>query len=131
MKRRKLPCPAWSDWGDMPPAYGRAMRGMRYPEPSFADAEARNGFVRGFIAAGLIAATGAGGKRRRETLRVALQSGTAMAAGISAANALDRRDYGSALVSVAAGAAGLSAINYLLPKPLPSERETIDEQEKA
>ena len=132
MKRRVPPCPAW---GPVPPGYGRPRRGRGcavvppgWPAPELA---ARNGFVRGFIAAGLVAASGAGRPARRETLRLALQGGTAMAAGVAGANAIDRRDYASALVAVAAGAAGLSVIKHLFQDSPSSTKEVINEQEKA
>ena len=116
MKKRKAlpPCPVW---GDVPPGYGR-MRGVPrgFVGPAYLRDEAQNGFVRGFIAAGLVAATAAQSGQRRETLRLALQGGTAMATGIAGANALDRRDYATALLAVAVGAAGLKAINYALPE---------------
>lgn len=80
------------------------------------NSETQNGFVRGFITAGLVAAMTPDRVGVRESLRLALQGGTALAAGIAGANALDRRDYGSVLRAVVAGTAGLSAINYVLPK---------------
>ena len=137
MKRRKsrAPCPVW---GNVPLGYGRghmAMRvaGLGNPAPSILHDEIRNGFMRGFIAAGLIAATAPEGIQRKEALRLALQGGTALAAGIAGANAIDRRDYGSVMLALAAGAAGLTAINYALPisKNIQSERKDNDhEQEK-
>ena len=69
-------------------------------------------FPGSFFAAGLIAAVSTSG--RKETLRLALKSGTAMAAGVAATNAISRRDYATALVAVAGGAAGLRTIDYLL-----------------
>lgn len=93
--------------------------------------EAGNGFVRGFVAAGVLAAVQARRPGHKEILRLALQSGTAMATGIASANALERGDYASALLAVAAGAAGLSAINLLLPEQSPSTKEVSDEQKKA
>jgi hypothetical protein len=97
--------------------------------PLIPDPEARNGFMRGFIAAGLIAASGR--PLRKETLRLALRGGTTMAAGIASANAIDRRDYVSALFAVAAGAVGLSAIDYLFPESPSNMKEVRHEQEKA
>jgi hypothetical protein len=95
------------------------------------DLGARNGFVRGFIAAGLAAAAGARRPARKETLRLALRGGTALAAGIAGANAVDRRDYAAALLAVAAGAAGLSAIDTLLfPDSSNMTKEVDHEQEK-
>lgn len=129
MKRRPPPCPVW---GPAPPGHGRPARGRNYAGPlPMAGLAARNGFMRGFIAAGLVAATGVGRPVRRETLRLALQGGTAMAAGVAGANAIDRGDYASALFAVAAGAAGLSAINCLFPESPSSKKEVTDEQEKA
>jgi hypothetical protein len=96
------------------------------------DLGARNGFMRGFIAAGLAAAAGARRPARGETLRLALRGGTALAAGIAGAGAIDRRDYASALLAVAAGAAGLSVIDYLLfPDSSNMTKEVSHEQEKA
>jgi hypothetical protein len=92
----------------------------------------RNGFMRGFIAAGLAATCGAKRQARGETLRLALRGGTALAAGIAGAKAIDRRDYAAALLAVAAGAAGLGAIDYLLFTDSSNmTREVGHEQEKA
>jgi hypothetical protein len=93
--------------------------------------DARNGFMRGFIAAGLAAAVGARRQAGRETLRLALRGGTALAAGIAGAGAIDRRDYAAALFAVAAGAAGLSAIDHLLFADCSHMTKEVDhEQEK-
>ena len=80
-----------------------------------------------FIAAGLVAATATQRPARKEALRLALQGGAAMAAGIAGANALDRRDYGAAVLAVAVGAVGLSAINQLLSDSSSSNKEATDE----
>ena len=77
-----------------------------------ASRDACEGFMCSFFAAGLIAAVSTSG--RKETLRLALKSGTAMAAGVAATNAISRRDYATALVAVAGGAAWLRTIDYLL-----------------
>lgn len=114
-KRGKVLPPVWCPAPGYGP-YGRGRRGAS-PLSCFADGEANNGFARGFITAGLIAAVGAKRLKRKEILKSALQNGTALAAGIAGANAIDRRDYGSVLVAVAAGAVGLSAIDYLFPDP--------------
>ncbi|WP_332672926.1 hypothetical protein [Aromatoleum sp.] len=78
-------------------------------------------FVRGFVATGLLAALQDGGSARtgdaRAALRSALQGGVALAAGSSAADALQRRNYNGALLAVAGGAAGVIAIDYLTRKP--------------
>ena len=118
MKKRKTPapCPAW---GEIPPGYGRAgmaLRRPRAPVGAYLRDETQNGFMRGFLAAGLVAATASETGMSRETLSLALQGGTAMATGIAGANAIDRRDYATALLAVAIGAAGLKAISYALPK---------------
>ena len=96
------------------------MRGRVISRSPFGDPEVSNGFMRGFISAGLIAVTASRAQARKNALRLALQGGTAMAAGVASADALDRREYGSALLAVAAGAVGLGAINRLLP-PSPSK----------
>ncbi|GHU19893.1 hypothetical protein FACS189475_07890 [Betaproteobacteria bacterium] len=113
-------------------------KGRAFPAASIGSPtalKARNGFMRGFIVAGLAAATSAGRSTNeesgRETLRLALRGGAALAAGVAGANAIDRRDYGLALLAVAAGAAGLGAINYLFLESSSNEKESIDEQEKA
>ncbi len=129
MKKRGKVKPA--AWCPAPPCYGpygRAWRGAgAYPLSPFADSEANNGFARGFIAAGLIAAVGAKRLKRKEILKSALQNGTALAAGIAGANAIDRRDYGSVLVAIAAGAVGLSAIDRLFPDtPSSTERNSYE-----
>ena len=124
-KRKKVLSPAWCDM----PAW-EAARGMRRRNPGragfpFADGEANNGFMRGFIAAGLVTAASAKRVGRKEIMKSALRNGTAMAAGIAGANAIDRRDYGSALLAIAAGAAGLGMIDYLLPdSPSSTERDS-------
>jgi hypothetical protein len=109
-------------------------KGRAFPSASIGSPtalEARNGFMRGFIVAGLAAATSAGRSTNeesgRETLRLALRGGTALAAGIAGANAIGRRDYSSALLAVATGAVGLSAINYLFSESSSNEKESIDE----
>lgn len=130
MKKRKTrqACPVW---GGVPAGYGRSR--LAFPVGySFLNDGAQNGFMRGFIAAGLVAATASEGIEKRETLRLALQGGTALATGIAGANALDRGDYGSALLALAAGAAGLKAINYALAETTQfDEGNHAHEQEKA
>lgn len=83
--------------------------------------EVRENFVRGFVATGLLAALQEGGAPRtvdaRAALRSALQGGVALAAGSSAADALQRRNYNGAVLAVASGAAGMVAIDYLTRKP--------------
>ncbi|MDT3672171.1 MAG: hypothetical protein ROZ37_17760 [Aromatoleum sp.] len=85
--------------------------------------ELRENFVRGFVATGLLAALqdGAAGTSRpgvaRAALRSALQGGVALAAGSSAADALQKGNYNGALLAVAGGAAGVIAIDYLTRKP--------------
>lgn len=84
--------------------------------------DACEGFLCSFFAAGLIAAASTAG--RRESLRLALKSGTAMAAGVVATKAISRRDYGKALVAVAGGAAGLRTIDHLFSESTPSGKES-------
>ena len=126
MKRR-----ARAAWCAAPPgdAFGRGQRYAPYDGPPLLPNEPQNGFLRGAIAAGLLAAI-APEVGRQEAMRRALQGGTALAAGIASANAIDRRDYGSALLALAAGAAGLHAIDYLLPHSQPRKEDSTDEQEK-
>lgn len=77
-------------------------------------------FVRGFVATGLLAAVQdraarKGGRReRRRLLRLALQGGTALAAGGAAADALQSRDWSRALTAVAAGGLGMLALERVL-----------------
>ena len=123
--RRRLRCAA------QPPGKvsGRWPAGARYACPAWPTNEPQNGFLRGAIAAGLLAAV-APEVRRKEALRRALQGGTAMAAGIAGDNAIDRRDYGAALLALAAGAAGLSAIDRLFSDFPTHQDDSTHEQEK-
>ncbi|TJZ79181.1 hypothetical protein [Chitiniphilus eburneus] len=73
-----------------------------------------NQFVRGATAAGLLLAMQPPRASGKAVLRHALRGGTALAAGVATANAVQRRAYGEALLSVALGAAGLAAIDYVL-----------------
>ncbi|MFC5300761.1 hypothetical protein [Azospira restricta] len=77
-----------------------------------AGGELQDGFVRGFVATGLLAALrdGAG---RKQVLCAALQGGTALAAAGLAVDALKQRSPAGALSAVAAGAAGLYLIGRL------------------
>ncbi len=133
MKKRKLPVPC-PVWGDIPAGYGRGRRAMRASAglgPSYIGGEVQNGFFRGFIATGLVAAMAPNCSGARESFRLALQGGTALAVGIAGANALDRRDYLGALRAVAAGAAGLTAIHYALPKSGKASKVQSDKEENA
>lgn len=103
----------------------------QFPEAALQRGAVANHFVRGFIAAGLIAATGTLQGRKKEALRLALQSGAAVAAGYAGAEALDQRAYGAALLAVAAGGASLYAINGLFSNSSSNFVEVHDEQEKA
>lgn len=127
MKRRQR-CPVWSD--GLPPGYasGRRPAEARYAAPRPAN-EPQNGFLRGAISAGLLAAI-APEVGRREALRRALQGGTALAAGIAGADAIDRRDYGTALLALAAGTAGLCAIDQLFSNSPSHQDDSTHEQEK-
>lgn len=90
-------------------------------------------FVRGFVATGLLAALqkGAAGTvpDKRTALRHALQGGTALAAGCSAADAWQRRNYSGAVLAVATGAAGVVAIDYLMRKAARSDGEKNGQEE--
>lgn len=96
--------------------------------------ELSTGFVRGFVATGLLAAVQDRAARRggrgepRRALRLALQGGTAMAAGTVAADALQARDWPLAATAMAAGGLGMLAIERFLQGE--TSKETIDGQEK-
>ncbi|MDQ7988359.1 MAG: hypothetical protein REI09_01885 [Candidatus Dactylopiibacterium sp.] len=89
----------------------------RHPVVPARNAEIANQFIRGVVATGLLVGVqqkcqqGLSGKT---VLARALQGGTALAAGVAAANALQQRQTGRALVAAALGAAGLAAIEYAL-----------------
>ncbi len=75
-------------------------------------------FTRGAVATALLAAlqgrwqgTAPSG---RQVLRLSLQGGAALAAGIATAESLRARDYGRALVALAGGLAGVAAAEMLL-----------------
>ena len=77
-------------------------------------------FVRGFLITGLLAAIQGRGEPNappfdgRKALRHAVQGGAALAAGVFAANAVSRGQYGRALGYAAAGTAGVLAAEILL-----------------
>lgn len=74
-----------------------------------------NQFLRGFATTGLLLAVCPGERPpAKQLLRHALRGGTALAAGVATANAIDRRDYGGAALSLALGAAGIAAIDALM-----------------
>lgn len=102
---------------------------MRYPL-TLSPRPATGAFVQGFVATGLLAAIQNQPGRPtldRRALRLALQGGTALAAGTAAAQSWQRRDPARALVAVALGAAGLAAIEHLMKET----KESEDGQEKA
>jgi len=95
-------------------------------------------FVRGFVATGLLSVcqdrfqADARAIDGRRVLRHALQGGVALAAGSLAADALQRRDYSTALTATAGAAAGLACLDYLLRHSAGSnDVEKTDEQEEA
>lgn len=91
----------------------RALRPLRSPE-------LQDNFVKGFVSTGLLAGIQGGTRNARgradprRVLRLALQGGTALAAGSAAADALQRRAPASALAAIGAGAVGLMLIERLL-----------------
>lgn len=105
---------------------GDGRKNALYAAPLCMLNEPQNGFMRGAIAAGLLAAISPD-SGRKDVLKRTLQGGTTLAAGIAGANALDRRDLGSLLFALAAGAAGLAAIDYLLPNSQPSQKASPHE----
>lgn len=66
----------------------------------------QDGFIKGFVSTGLLAAL-RDGNDRRTVVRAALQGGVALAAASGVAGALARRSPGTALAIAAAGTAGL------------------------
>lgn len=82
--------------------------------------EAQDGFVKGFIATGLLAAL-RDGQSRQQVLRQALQGGTALAAASATAAALEQGAPLAALTALAAGAAGL-VLAGRVPGPRPRGR---------
>ncbi len=78
-----------------------------------------NDFVRGFVSTGLISAIDQRAKGRpasanRRVLRHALQGGTALTAAVTAAHAVQRRDYAAAVTAAAVGAIGVYTLDCLL-----------------
>lgn len=71
--------------------------------------EVSNQFVRGAVAAGLLAALA--GRGARESVRTALRGGVAIAAGTAVANSLGTRRYGWALGALGVGAVSLWLLN--------------------
>lgn len=109
------------DAAGSPPVSGLRGQGIPIPAcagnwPLLGDGEARNGFVRGLVASGLVAAMANNSPAACEAVRLALQGGTALATGIATANAVDRRAYGTAIAAIFVGAVVLKAINQLLPE---------------
>ncbi|KON80704.2 hypothetical protein PA01_02790 [Azoarcus sp. PA01] len=110
-----------------------------YPGP--VAERASTNFVRGFVATGLLAALPSAAASAmapnagKAILRQALQGGIALAAGGTAAGAMQRRDYRTAIVAVGGGAAAVIAVDYLLRKPVPKDSKDNEEktlgQEKA
>jgi hypothetical protein len=87
-------------------------------------------FVQGFVASGLLASIQNQPGRPvadKRALRLALQGGTALAAGTSAAQAWQRRDLTRALTALALGTAGVLAIE----KMMQDSKEKTDGQEEA
>ncbi|MTJ80320.1 MAG: hypothetical protein F8N37_04785 [Telmatospirillum sp.] len=83
---------------------------------------AASAFLRGFLATGLLCAfAGPDRATARSVLRQAVTGGAALSVATVAARAIRHRDYGAALVGVAAGAAGIRMAERLLADP-PAER---------
>lgn len=78
-----------------------------------------NDFVRGFVTVALVAALERNARRKRagfdkNVLCRATQGGVALAAGVAAGHAVQRRDYTAALVATTAGLAGVYAVDCLI-----------------
>ncbi|MBR9973319.1 hypothetical protein [Magnetospirillum sulfuroxidans] len=96
---------------------------------ALAPVELAGNFTRGLVATALLTAVqdrwSHGKPPGKKVLRMALQGGAALAAGIATAESLRRRDYASALIALAGGAAGIAAAEILLnPDPIPPAPET-------
>lgn len=72
-----------------------------------------NNFIRGAVATGLLTAIQNRPACGKTVLKRALQGGSAMAAGVTAANALQARAYGTAALAVLGGALGIAAAEYI------------------
>lgn len=81
--------------------------------------EIADGFVRGLVSTGLLAASqrSAAPDKPRRVMRLALQGGVALASAAATLAALRRDEPGRALLAVAAGAAGVAALENLLQDP--------------
>lgn len=89
---------------------------------ALAPVELAGNFTRGLVATGLLAAIqnrwSQGKPANHKVLRLALQGGAALAAGIATAESLRRGDYTRALIALAGGAVGVAAAEMLL-NPIP------------
>lgn len=97
---------------------------------ALAPVELAGNFARGLVATGLLAAIqnrwSHGKPANHKVLRLALQGGAALAAGIATAESLRRGDYARALIAVAGGAVSVAATEMLLnptPHSPPQEAE--------
>lgn len=93
---------------------------------ALSQSEVANHFVRGFVAAGLLSALQQDGFPGKPVLKHAFQGGSAIAAGVAAANALQQRRFADSLTAVAGGAAGIAATE-VLANPSPGS-ETRDRE---
>nr|CAM76986.1 conserved hypothetical protein [Magnetospirillum gryphiswaldense MSR-1] len=97
---------------------------------ALAPMELAGNFTRGLVATGLLAAiqdrwSQGGQPSNRKVLRLALQGGAALAAGIATAESLRRGDYARALIAVAGGALGVAPPEILLNPPSPPQESEI------
>lgn len=97
---------------------------------ALAPAELGSNFTRGLVATGLLAAIqdrwSEERASNRKVLRLALQGGAALAAGIATAESLRRGDYARALVALAGGAAGVVAAEMLLNPNRPTPADEVE-----
>ncbi|KAF0223028.1 MAG: hypothetical protein FD176_2194 [Rhodospirillaceae bacterium] len=108
----------------------RKGKGKAKAAAALAPVELAGNFTRGLIATGLLAAIQDRWSHEkpsnRKVLRLALQGGAALAAGIAAAESLRRGDYARALIAVAGGAVGVGVAEMLLnPTHTPAEEAEI------
>lgn len=97
---------------------------------ALAPAELASNFTRGLVATGLLAAVqdrwSQNKASNRKVARLALQGGTALAAGIATAESLRRGDSARALLALAVGAAGVVALEKLMNPDTPIAAEEVD-----
>lgn len=102
------------------------MKQFYFPTPTlnvYARPEIAHEFVRGTIASGLLAAMQNGAPHwDRQTTRLALQGGAALATGVAATRAWQNGQTAQAVLSVAIGAGAVYALEKLLKEKSEDEQ---------